>query len=243
LLLFSLENYIESAYEILLAFCPKQPPPGEAEFLWKWLRSKGYSAGGDFHRAVISDVAFFHRIFNKLKHTSNALRLALVRVEGVPRDIVAYYLEAPTTEGALGPDEGLHPLLGNSATANSFNRDLRIMYFAIYKVADDLGRVLVEHHRQIYSRELIPNGELRQDDSAWRKLFGLMGSLGNDYVPHEFGTEVPNASIVNENGSTFLVFDINRIRPIAGARYHLIGSTRGDGFSKSFRFPYFGRPA
>src|SRR5258708_14452381 len=228
-LLFSFTNYLESAYEILVAFCPKHSPPSDNEFLWRWLKNKGYPAGQNFHKDVIDDVHFFKTMFNKLKHTSNTLRTSIMLRADNNQEVVGYYLESPDTDGALGSDETLHPKFKGKATANSFNRDLRRIYLGIYLIADALATRLKQHYKQIRKKEMVPDENRKEDDSVFRRLFEGIEALESAYVPNEFGDEVPIASIVEDDKKRFLVFAISKPPAPSGVPYRVLTTMKGDG--------------
>lgn len=238
-LLFSFTNYLESAYEILVAFCPQHTLPSENEFLWRWLKNKGYPAGKHFHNDVVDDVQFFRTVFNKLKHTSNRLRPNVLYERFNNELIVAYYLESPSSSGALGPDEVLHPRSQGVATANSFNRDLRRIYFDVYLIAVALETRLKQHYQQIYQKELMPNLGQHQDDSIFRKVCEQIRDLRSAFAPSEFGQETPVPSIREEQGKKSLIFEISKPLAPATVDYIIAGNTSGDGFTRAFTFPYF----
>jgi hypothetical protein len=158
------------------------------------------------------------------------------------QEVVSYYLESPGTDGAIGSDETLHPKFKGMATANSFNRDLKTIYFCIYLIANALEVRLKQHYKQIYNKDMVPNENRIENDSVYRRLFEGVEVLGSAYVPNEFGQEVPIASITEVEKKRFLVFEIEKPSGPSGVKFQVVTTMSGDGFTRSFSLPYFGQP-
>ena len=62
-------KFYDSCFEIIVACCKQHQPPSEKEFLWKWLEKNNYTAGKDFFNKLNTDLEYYRKIYNKLKHS------------------------------------------------------------------------------------------------------------------------------------------------------------------------------
>jgi hypothetical protein len=233
-LLFSFVNFLESPYEILLGLCPPVTPPRPKEFVHRWLNSHGYKAGEKYFVSVEDDVKFFREFLNKLRHTSNTVRPLFITHES-GQHIVAYYLEGADEQGAIGPDEKFHMRYEKRIAPNSFHRDLRRLFYCMYKVADVLKECLCEHNEQANGAALNFNDGYAADDRLYRELYGAIASLPLLYFSSEEGAAVPYPVLHEPADQPHLQFDFRAACALPAGRYSYSGGTEGDGFSRSFR--------
>ncbi|GAH90525.1 unnamed protein product [marine sediment metagenome] len=236
-LLSSFFKYYESCYEIILGCCKQHNKPSENEFIHKWLKRNGYSAGEFFHEKVKDDTSYFREMFNKLKHTSNTLRIIYFYKNEIK--IFGYYLESAAADGSLGPDENLHPKHQDTHSANSLNFDLRRMYYCIYKVAETLRSALILHFNETYSIDLDFNNNWREDDSKLKKLYEELVNLPDYFFPNEFRKQLPFSSVEEIGEKQYLVFKIKNVKTTNLFGYKITFVTSGDSFSRSFRMPFY----
>ncbi|MFH1093647.1 MAG: hypothetical protein V1739_05790 [Candidatus Omnitrophota bacterium] len=238
-LLWKFFKYYESCYEIILGCCEKHSLPSENECIHKWLNKNKYSAERTFYQAVKEDISLFRDMFNRLKHTSNTIRIIYFdKIDKTGIKIFGYYLESAALEGSLGPDEDLHPKYQNANSANSFNFDLRKLYYCIYRVADAICSAVILHFNKVYSSNLGFNNDYKQDDSKLKKLYDEIVNLPDRFYENETMKQCPFPSIEEIGKKRYLVFKINDTQTINLSDYKVSFSTKGDGFSRSFRIPF-----
>jgi len=236
LLLLSFNNYLDSVYEIILGLCKQHSVPGENEPLYNWFKKYDYTSGDKFYSGTKDKTLFLKEIFNKLKHKSNTLRyITSVNLDNNEK-ILGYYLESASSDGVIGPNEALHPKFNGKYSANSFNFDLRKLYFCLYIISDALLVALLHHFREVYSQELIPNTEWSQDDSNLKNLYKEIINLPNLFFENEFGKTLTYPKIETKSKEHYLIFEEKKIEPNKG-RFKIEMVTKGDGFSRSFRLP------
>jgi hypothetical protein len=178
-------KFRDSLDEVVLACCKKDAPPSENEFIYRWLDKSGYRAGKDIFKQTEQDIAYFRKIYNKLKHTSNSIKT--VNFHGSPSAIMGFYLEGVADDGSLGPDETIHPKYNGMHSASSYNYTLKNLYYLLYKISDSFKYIIIKHFKDVYGVELKPRADYKSNDKLEMELFEKMRNLPNAYFPNEFG--------------------------------------------------------
>ncbi len=235
-LLASFSRYSDCTYEILLALTDKRPFVAEdRRFLWKWLGEEGFAAGKVYHSLTKTDAHFFREVNNELKHSSNRLRPVAVLVGSQLCN--GYFVEAHRPDGTLGPSHLLHPGSNGKSAANSFNRDLRLLYHCTYLVADALSRAVTVHIKQVKKCALPTPSAGSYDDALCKDLFDAVVSLPQVYYPNEGGRVVPVPCIVLQNGQRFVEFKVLKAqRPLVPCVRVQVGTTIDR--SRKFQAPF-----
>lgn len=229
----SFSGFIEAANEIFLAMCPECAPPRDREFIHKWLVDKGYKVGKHFHGKIRNETNYFREIFNKLKHSGNQLR-GISATNGATW-LVGYCLEHADAGGAIAPNVDFHKRYDHKKPANSFHRDIRRLFFLLYRVSDELGASVTEHLRTVWGSSLLPDLLHREDDTACKRLLAEIQKLPATYFPNETGLKVPCPTLENSHGGQSLKFMIDTAAPCPGS-WRVQMRTVGDGVSKKFHF-------
>jgi hypothetical protein len=204
-LLASFARYTDCAYEVILALCDKRPiADGDRKDLYKWLKNNGFKSTSVFYGIVKSEIRFFRDINNTLKHSSNALRAVTVLINSRP--CLGYFVESASTDGTVGPSRDFHKAVNGQFPANSFNRDLRLLYRHIYLVADALRRAVVLHYKSLHNQDPPQDSTSRYDDSFLRDLFNGVASLPSVFYPKEAGKPVPIAAIKQNSDGAIMIF-------------------------------------
>jgi hypothetical protein len=105
-LLAEFSRYVDCGYEVLVALSEKRVVPNAGEFKWSWLKNQKYEAGKLYNKIIKSEVDFFAKLNNELKHSSNSLKPVTVFIHSRP--CLGYFLEAADTNGVLGPSVIFH---------------------------------------------------------------------------------------------------------------------------------------
>ncbi len=237
ILVYDFVNYYETGYEVRLGCCKKQQEkPVEREDLWKWLKKNGYDAGQKYYEETSDDVTFVRELCNKLKHTSSELRyLSFNTSMGIAP---GYFLESSSTDGSLGPHESIHPKEDGGFTANSFNFELRRIYYCIYIVATALDNALRYHFQTVYSITLGYNSSNKENDDKLIEVYSYIMEMPPLFFPNEFNKRIPyplHKMVDEKEHLIFRVDDRNQYWYGKGG-VHLV--TSGDGFTRSFKLPY-----
>jgi hypothetical protein len=229
ILVHDLAKFYDSCAEIIIG-CSKQHKPLPKVFLWKWLKTNGYAAGDEIFKKTKDEFEIVRKINNKLKHTSNSIRL--VSFFNNKSAIMGFYIEAFDDQGSVGPDEEIHPQYNGQNTAISYNFILRNLYYNIYNISNVLKEVLVNHFNKLYNINLSFNSEYSKSNTKhWDELRERMSRLPNMYFPNEFNKKL----YIFENNHEQLIF-LKRYASFTnlnGWRMHTY--SLGDGFTRSFR--------
>jgi len=206
-LLARFSRYVDSAHEILLALTDIRPISAEErKFLWRWFAKQKLKAAKVYHDIVRRDIEFFRELNNELKHTSNRLEAITVLIGSRP--CLGYFLEAPRSDGAIGPSQTFHKEVNGQSPANSFNRDLRLLYYSVYLVAEAMKRAIKVHISQIHGTTLPQGAADGYNDERCKILFEAVASLPCVYYSKEVGEPVPIGRIKTEGGQRVLEFEL-----------------------------------
>jgi hypothetical protein len=225
-------KFYDSCFEIIQACC-KQHPPFKKEFLWKWLQRFNYETGKNFFNKLNSDLEHYRKIYNKLKHSINAIQPIYFYKDEI--SVMGYYLQSVASDGSIGPDEEIHPKHQNTHSASSYNFNLRKLYYLVYKISLVLQEVIITHFEQVYETNLDFNQNYKSDDKLWKELHERVTGLPYIFFPNEFNQNIPEVKI-NDNNLTFKIKKAKSTN-LDDYRIRLIES--GDGFSRSFRMPFY----
>lgn len=234
----TLAYYLEAPYEILVSLCPPVlARPDSKEFLHKWLLSNKFKAGKTFYASTRGYVEYFRELHNSVKHKSSAIRSAMsVGPDG--RTVLGYYLEGAEA-GVIGPDLSFHTRCDKKRPPNSFNRDLRRLYYVTYFATEALARCIIQHLQQIGAPVPRTDSVRIEDDSRCRTLLESIRTLDDAYLSTEGNLLVPEPQLKADVDASSLVFDLSSIRTWPPGSYRATITTVSDGFSRSYKVPEF----
>ena len=176
-------------------------------------------------------------IDNLVKHKQRRLSTMFFQGQGIY--CLGYYIEGVLADGTIGPDPAVHP---GSNTAFSFNRDLPFHLCNIYFC----GAVLANVIRNVTGSKLDPATEEATFDKDLADVLRQVSELPRLYFPDEVHKPSPSVRYVPHKHSG--AFRVILEMPSTGARPRTISSgsriqstTHGDGVSRTFKFPYFGK--
>jgi hypothetical protein len=157
--------------------------------------------------------------------------------------VSGYYLECVDASGVIIPDPVYHhPNARGEYTANSFNYDLRRLYYLLYKIGDVLAAALQRHVQEVYSVTLPFDSAFHRDGTLLENLFQAVHSLSLASLPNEARNSVPVPRVTGRREYRSLVFDNhkeadNRKQDAAYEVTALL--PQPDGFSTKWGLPYF----
>jgi hypothetical protein len=233
-LLYSLREHIDDCHTILMCLVDPDkvnpPAPGADNFL----RAAKFPTLSLFIQPMKRYLdEYLLPVVNRLKHRQGRLRgCSFVAIDSVR---VGYFLEEMDESEVAGPSTALHP--GN--TAWSFARDLSFNFYHVFLASEALARAAV----RFVGMSGTPLGcyaAAPNTNAQWQVLVHKVANLDIGVFPQELTLPFPQIEIVNES-TLFLQYpsrDVVLSFPPRGSARVLV-STRGDGVTRSFRFPYF----
>ncbi len=237
--LFKLINYFECGYEVFLAYSPEDIKPTEKEPLHKWFSGKGNADKiAKYYEKVNPFLENYRRFFNGLKHSSNQISIFHFFKENTEDRIIGFYLEGVDASGAICPVERLHPKYKAERTAWSYNFHLRIFYFLIYKIAEEIENVVKDLcllDQPGTQDLLVPIGLETECSKAFQSARRFDGAF-NIFFPQE--VEEITKTIGLENND--LKFSDHKPTNLTtkGTGYRAVLRSRSDGFSRTWGFLY-----
>jgi hypothetical protein len=246
-LIFRLINYFECGYEIFLCFCGQHEKPRPEQPLHKWLDAKGYRGDIEsYFSQTRPELERYRKFLNALKHSSNRIMIFQFLNPQKATKALGFYLEGVDEGGALGPLSSLHPLYRGTCTAWSYNLHLRNFYFLVYKIAGEMDSVI----QRLCLRggtSLCPPGTPLVSaavetiaGAAISNTVGRFEGVFATFFPQEAEENVKTVSIDPSDGSmAFSDYVAGDKAILPGQGWTAIMSSRGDGFSRSWKLPYF----
>ncbi len=189
------------------------------------------SVYAEYKRSVDPYRQHIGKIVNYIKHKQGRLRSVVFSWPGASS--LGYFVEGPTSDGALGPVAVIHP---TENTAFSYNRDIAFHVCSVFAVGARLAAALHMINRNIVASNSTKPVATRDTDLVAALKFAA--ALPLQYFEDEIGKDVPLVRL--RNGGIQIEYPGNKVtpmRPPSGARISL--SFRGDGVTRSFRMPYF----
>jgi len=199
--------------------------PNQSEFKWKWLQKHGYKAGKLYFQIFKSEVELFTNLNNQLKHSSDSLKPVTVFINS--RACLGYFLEGADSSGVVGPSTIFHNGPAGTRLANSFNRDLRMLYHCIYSVADALRRAVELHMKSVHNRGCVENANNQYEDKSCKDLFDRLSQLPKNFYSSEGGKPVLFARFEEQKAQKVLIFEALKAPMLYGTFRTTSGGTIG----------------
>ncbi|MGO9455020.1 MAG: phosphoribosylglycinamide formyltransferase [Candidatus Binataceae bacterium] len=204
-LLMSFFRYFECAYEVLVALSDKRRfDENDRKVPWRWLSKQNLCGGHIYYSIVRHEIDFFRKVHNVLKHSSDRLRPVTTALVG-RRPCLGYYVESSIADGIVGPSDLSDVSPNGQRSANSFNRDLRRLYYSTYLVADALRRAVIIQGRL---GDAFEPASSASDDSMWKEMHDLISALPQAYFQKEAGKPVPIAIRSTEDSKHMMNFSM-----------------------------------
>lgn len=226
-------KFYDSFFEIIQACSKQHTPPTEKEFAWQWLVNNKYNAGKYLFNETKMEIEELKFIYDELKHSSNYLQPVYFYKDKF--SIMGYYLQSVESDGSIGPNIRLHPNYENMHVASSYNFNLRILYYLIYKISDILKNVLLLHFKETYDIVISKNMDYKGEDRLWKELTEKIINLPKIYFPNEVNQWIPICYV----SDTQLIFKIEKANGYGYNDLQVSFLESSDGFSRSFRMPYY----
>jgi hypothetical protein len=167
---------------------------------------------------------------NKLKHKQGRLRGCMFFNDSETR--LGYFLEEVDEKEVAGPSETLHP--GN--TAFSFARDLRLNLFHVYFASERLVKAIAGALKSMHQYSPAQPATLTYCTLLWREVLQRVSDLPLAVFPQELQAPFPDVKLTDEG--VVLEYPAQNRGLDFPRTMRVMGSTQGDGVTKSFRFPY-----
>ena len=187
-----------------------------------------------YRRAVDQYRSHIGKVAGRIKHRQGRLTLLTARLGA--SSFAGYFVAVGLADGGVGPDPDIHK---HGLTAFSFNRDLRFHLCHVLLTSACLAQA-VEGLTGASPVEVEP-----VHDPLTDSLSGVIG-LPETYFPDEYEEARPILRFATgQDASHQLVADFvssEGWRPSARHNLRLTLRTQGDGSTRSWKIPYFGRP-
>jgi hypothetical protein len=223
----TLQEHHEDCSKILHVFFPKDE------------RVANSPVAKDFKAATKTYDRHIGAVVNRIKHHQGRLRP--ISFYGPQFRVNGYFVEAVLADGAIGPWEQIHP---DSNSAISLNYDLRRHFFSLLAISTHLADAV---------SALVGPSSPRNDDSA------KPSSTPNLLTVAERIAALPDWILTNESALPWYHVSVSQPRGRAQRRliahlgspharprvitqpYSIDTWCSGDGVSRSFKIPYFGK--
>ena len=171
------------------------------------------------------------RVVNKIKHEQGRLRL--IHFSWPDGSSYGYFVEGANQEGAVGPDEDIHP---GGNTAFSIARDFRFHLCGIYFVGTHLAQAVYE----VCGMSIKQCDMGNQGSEGLAEIIQAVSSIPPIFFPDEIRKVIPTVKIVGGPGALIACGKLHheKVSALPSAKVHVNFS--GDGITRTFRVPYIG---
>lgn len=219
-LLYSLETHLDDCERILESCFPSRSA------FHNDIQVKAYKSAIHPYRKHVG------KVVNHLKHDQGRLRSILFRDNASAH--LGYFVEAPDSEGSLGPAPKVHK---NGNTAFSFARNLRFHFCNVYLVSAALSRAVINLTKPITLAALG-----NKDDIGWTSVARSIAALPMVFFSDEIAQSVPTVIVSDsDDGGTTLMLaypDYETKAETVRKEMEVMINYVGDGVSRSYRMPY-----
>jgi hypothetical protein len=224
-LLKALQEHIDDCYLILKTLVDPSAATKNPLFTDRYVIENKLPGAKYFQRALVS-VKSHLQIANKLKHQQGRLR----GVAAWPPASVhfGYFMEEPDDKGVLGPSADIHPDQG----AFSFSHDLPLRLWDMYVCSEKLVEAVKKALSTLYRFELVP---CVASEPCWESVIGNICKLPLAIFPKERQKPVAKFVLVDQD-TLEIHFPVIENFPFS-APLRMTTSTKGDGYSTSFKVP------
>jgi len=194
-------------------------------------RVKGTQAYKRFNKANSVYRDHIGRVVNSLKHSQGRLRLMVAYNEIIY--VPGYFVEGIDEKGVLGPHLNIHD---DGTTGFSFARDLRYHFCNLYFLSKILSDIVIDLTGNSRTPRVVGS-----TNEKWYRLAERIADLPSVFYRDERKKPVPWVEVHQES-------DIQSVRvsypgPVLPVWYgpkkgKILVVFRGDGESRTFRFPY-----
>jgi len=191
---------------------------------WKSRPGKAFTARVKPYKDRVSNIA------NHIKHGQG--RLSPFAFYSSSRSFLGYVVEGVTSEGTLGPEPTIH---AGGHGACSFARDCRLHFVWLYGVSDALARVLEDSGRE----ERLEVPEIHTE-SQLIELARSIARVPPLMYPDECFKAVPRIELKDDEVRRLVLSyrDDASAQRIPREANRIMTGWKGDGVTRSFRFPY-----
>jgi len=224
--LFQMNEFFDNCYSIIKCFVPKNKYNKFERFDHQWLKKAEFPNLKKFDQEIKPFKKRFSISVNKIKHEQGRLRK--VYIKGNNQIHLGYFIEGVDYNGVVCP----HPEVHRDDPAFSFVYDYRFSLFAVYYICKLMTQLILDFLKLEYNFSLVPKYET--DEFPLYNLIKEITKLPLWLMLREYKKYVPEIYI-NEK---VLIFDISKKPPkLLPKKGHVRTEFKGDGASKSFRFP------
>ncbi len=167
---------IEVASEIVLWFHEIER---NHKFVHQDLKKNGIAIYSNFYNSIKNDISYFKELNNHFKHAS--YNIEYLDSESPTFTTIWYFISKVNSEWGIMPDENFHKPWNNKLTWNSFNKELREIYFLIYKLSHQLDHHVVSK----FISDEIKIGISKNKEDIYESIYNELEKLDDSYFPNE----------------------------------------------------------
>jgi len=208
-------------------------------WLYDIKRNKGSFIHQDFSKAWIDVLKTFHTeikdeidrylsMNNIFSHTSSAVDIGLLFQSLGDIINIWFFIVQVRPNGAISNNEDFHPTWNWMMTASSFNKELRDIYFLLYRILDLFETRVINPHKI----ETIIKGE--EYDDLFEKIYHQIQLLPLIFFPNEESEQVYISKTVGDKLKIQLK-NPQKVRETSKFTYFM----KWDWHSNQFTIPYF----
>ncbi len=241
-LLFNLNNYFESGYEIFLCFCNQHAKPPKDKPLYQWFNTNGYQSEiSPYFSAIDSVLGIYRRFFNALKYSSNRIMLFQFFKPDMTQKVMGFYLEGVNEQGVIEPVSEFHPSYEDMFTAWSYNFFLFNIYFLIYKIAQEIENsveLICKKNKIVLSNSepFLVYAGIEKIISDAHSTIQRFYKVFNIFYPQERNEKTWICSVDKNNEQ--IVFEQKPFAQVDILEWPKGFISKGDGFSRSWNLLY-----
>lgn len=151
----------------------------EKNFFYQDLNGNKIKEWINFYNLISNDISYYRELNNHFKHTGNYIEYIELRKQNL---VVPWYFVSTINKfWNIVPNEKYHKKWNNKYTWTSFNKELKNIYYLIYKISD-----LFDYHiisKFISDKVMVKVKE--QEDDLFKKIYENIIKLGDIYFPNE----------------------------------------------------------
>jgi hypothetical protein len=238
LVLYALNEHIDTCYSVLRCLCPKTQP--KVRFDEQACKDQKIVGLDRFEEQVVKGYRQIRlgAIVNKLKHSQGQLNLIYARTTTDVR--LGYFVNSVSTSGVNHPNKEIHT---DGNTAFTFARDMMINFWWLYRSSEILSDCIMGTCNAWNGIQVTPTLlETSQEDLNWSRLCKSISEISPAFFPDENFVPFPDIRYPTNGSWISVEFPTSRkaIRTKDALTFSVL-STVEEG-ALTIKSPYFGAP-
>jgi len=236
----SFSAYIDDIYIIYKCFLLISLVAKEITFAYRWLEKAGCEESNEFKENIASFTMPFLHADNTIKHNHGRTGYLHATTPYKGGHAFGFYIEGVSEDGAIIPNEKIHPKFEGMATAYSFNRFLLEVFASFYFVSYYAEKSLDKMLKNRYSFILTSKKIILENPLINKIIEGIDNTLTRTLFEDEFQKcpqlDLSNGILIIKNPAD-KTFINNHFKQYPIMKIQMI--TSGDSTSRTFCLPYW----